>query len=169
MAPGPVAPGMVCAEDPAAASLSCAGTAGEAYGEPWTRENGAGSGDAARADAHPAAVVAAAVALFVRRVRPRVALGANARPTGRAAITPQRATRELTHVFLQRKLLQKLGPGLMHAFIFWGFIVLFLATVILTIDADIVRKPQSLLYVQALKFLQTKATPASQGSPLRIA
>jgi hypothetical protein len=27
-------------------------------------------------------------------------------------------------------------------------------------DADIVRKPQSLLYVQALKFLQTKATPA---------
>jgi glycosyltransferase involved in cell wall biosynthesis len=26
-------------------------------------------------------------------------------------------------------------------------------------DADIVRKPQSLLYVQALKFLQTKATP----------
>ena len=27
-------------------------------------------------------------------------------------------------------------------------------------DADIVRKPTSLLYVQALKFLQTKATPA---------
>ena len=28
-------------------------------------------------------------------------------------------------------------------------------------DADIIRKPTSLLYVQALKFLQTKATPAS--------
>ena len=28
-------------------------------------------------------------------------------------------------------------------------------------DADIVRNPASLLYVQALKFLQTKATPAS--------
>jgi PHP domain-containing protein len=26
-------------------------------------------------------------------------------------------------------------------------------------DADIIRKPTSLLYVQALKFLQTKATP----------
>jgi hypothetical protein len=26
-------------------------------------------------------------------------------------------------------------------------------------DADLVRKPQSLLYVQALKFIQTKATP----------
>jgi hypothetical protein len=28
-------------------------------------------------------------------------------------------------------------------------------------DADIIRKPTSLLYVQALKFLETKATPAS--------
>jgi Fe-S oxidoreductase len=65
-----------------------------------------------------------AVAWFVRRVRPRRALITNARPAGRAAPTPQRATRELTHVFLQKKLLQKLGPGLMHAFIFWGFIVL---------------------------------------------
>jgi Fe-S oxidoreductase len=68
--------------------------------------------------------VVVSVALFVRRVRPRLALITNARPAGRAAPTPQRATRELTHVFLQRKLLQKLGPGLMHAFIFWGFIVL---------------------------------------------
>ena len=64
------------------------------------------------------------MALFVRRVRPRLALITNARPAGRAAPTPQRATREVTHVFLQKKLLQKLGPGLMHAFIFWGFIVL---------------------------------------------
>ena len=65
-----------------------------------------------------------AVVLFVRRVRPRVALVANARPAGRGAPTPDRITREITHVFLQKKLLQKLGPGLMHAFIFWGFIVL---------------------------------------------
>jgi hypothetical protein len=27
-------------------------------------------------------------------------------------------------------------------------------------DADIIRKPTSLLYVQALKFLETRATPA---------
>jgi Fe-S oxidoreductase len=65
-----------------------------------------------------------AVVLFVRRVRPRVALVRNARPAGRGAPTPDRITREITHVFLQKKLLQKLGPGLMHAFIFWGFIVL---------------------------------------------
>ena len=65
-----------------------------------------------------------AVVLFVQRVRPRVALVANARPAGRGAPTSDRITREITHVFLQKKLLQKLGPGLMHAFIFWGFIVL---------------------------------------------
>ena len=31
-------------------------------------------------------------------------------------------------------------------------------------DADIVRKPTSLLYVQALKFLQTKATPGPRAA-----
>ncbi len=35
-----------------------------------------------------------------------------------------RVGRELTHVLGQRKLFQKLTPGLMHAFIFWGFLVL---------------------------------------------
>ncbi|HET9248772.1 MAG TPA: heterodisulfide reductase-related iron-sulfur binding cluster [Actinomycetota bacterium] len=70
------------------------------------------------------AVVVVAVVLFLRRVRPRAVLVVNARPAGRAAFTPQRATREIAHVFLQGKLFQKLGPGLMHAFIFWGFIVL---------------------------------------------
>ena len=31
---------------------------------------------------------------------------------------------EATIVLGQRKLLQRLGPGLIHAFIFWGFLVL---------------------------------------------
>jgi Fe-S oxidoreductase len=65
-----------------------------------------------------------AVVLFVRRVRLRYALVRGARPTGRDDVSSQRLGRELTHVLGQRKLLQKLGPGLMHAFIFWGFIVL---------------------------------------------
>jgi hypothetical protein len=34
-------------------------------------------------------------------------------------------------------------------------------------DADIVRKPSSLLYVQALKFLQTKATPPAARARAR--
>jgi Fe-S oxidoreductase len=65
-----------------------------------------------------------AVVLFVRRVRLRYALVRGARPTGRDEVSPTRFGRELTHVLGQRKLLQKLGPGVMHAFIFWGFIVL---------------------------------------------
>jgi Fe-S oxidoreductase len=35
----------------------------------------------------------------------------------------------------QRKLLQRLGPGLMHAFVFWGFIVLFPTIVMAMISA----------------------------------
>ena len=34
-------------------------------------------------------------------------------------------------------------------------------------DADIVRNPASLLYVQALKFLQTKAMPATARKAAR--
>ena len=72
-----------------------------------------------------AAVVVAAVVLFVRRVRLRAALVRDARPTGREeGVSPERLGRELSHVLGQKKLLQKLGPGLMHAFIFWGFLVL---------------------------------------------
>jgi Fe-S oxidoreductase len=36
----------------------------------------------------------------------------------------RRVGNELTIVLGQRKLLQRFGPGLMHAFIFWGFLVL---------------------------------------------
>jgi Fe-S oxidoreductase len=65
-----------------------------------------------------------AALLFARRVQLRAALVRKARPTGREGVSAERAVRELSHVLGQRKLLQKLGPGLMHAFIFWGFIVL---------------------------------------------
>ena len=43
----------------------------------------------------------------------------------RAANLSARARNEVTIVIGQRKLLQRLVPGLMHAFIFWGFLVLF--------------------------------------------
>ena len=42
----------------------------------------------------------------------------------RAGDTPRRVEHEATIVLGQRKLLKRLGPGLMHAFIFWGFLVL---------------------------------------------
>ena len=38
----------------------------------------------------------------------------------------------------QRKLLQRLVPGLMHAFIFWGFLVLF-PTIVMAVIAAVDR------------------------------
>ncbi|HUO69674.1 MAG TPA: (Fe-S)-binding protein [Solirubrobacteraceae bacterium] len=45
-------------------------------------------------------------------------------------MTRRRVRNEVTIVLGQRKLLQRLVPGLMHAFIFWGFLVLFPTIVI---------------------------------------
>ena len=52
---------------------------------------------------------------------------------------PDRLRQEAVVVLGQRKLLQRLVPGLMHAFIFWAFIVLFpaiLIAMIAIVDAD---------------------------------
>ncbi len=58
-----------------------------------------------------------------------------AQPVARAGDTPRRVKNEATIVLAQRKLLQRLLPGLMHAFIFWGFLVLFPTIVIAMIGA----------------------------------
>jgi Fe-S oxidoreductase len=43
----------------------------------------------------------------------------------RVSDVPRRVGNETAIVLGQKKLLQRLGPGLVHAFIFWGFLVLF--------------------------------------------
>jgi Fe-S oxidoreductase len=53
-----------------------------------------------------------------------VGLVARAVPNDRRQDPPRQARAELEIVLGQRKLLQRLVPGLMHAFIFWGFLVL---------------------------------------------
>ena len=63
-------------------------------------------------------------ALFVVRVRFLVALLQAGAPVKRTGQRSRRAEHEATIVLGQRKLLQRLGPGLIHAFIFWGFLVL---------------------------------------------
>jgi Fe-S oxidoreductase len=63
-------------------------------------------------------------ALFVVRVRFLVALLQGGAPVKRTGQRSRRAEHEATIVLGQRKLLQRLGPGLIHAFIFWGFLVL---------------------------------------------
>jgi hypothetical protein len=48
---------------------------------------------------------------------------------------PKRVENEAVIVLGQRKLLQRLVPGLIHAAIFWGFLVLFPTIVIAMIGA----------------------------------
>src|SRR5260370_13331860 len=62
--------------------------------------------------------------LFARRVRLLVRLVRAGAAVERKGAVSRRARNEAAIVLGQRKLLQRLGPGLMHAFIFWGFLVL---------------------------------------------
>ncbi len=71
--------------------------------------------------------------MFVRRVLFLTGLVRGAQPLDRAFNPGRRVTNEATIVLGQRKLLQRFGPGLMHAFIFWGFLVLLPTILIATI------------------------------------
>jgi Fe-S oxidoreductase len=62
--------------------------------------------------------------LFAARVRVLVRLLRAAQPVDRSGDVPRRVRAEASIVVGQRKLLQRLGPGLVHALIFWGFMVL---------------------------------------------
>jgi Fe-S oxidoreductase len=63
-------------------------------------------------------------AICTRRVVMLTRLVRAAQPTSRRGDATRRTRNELTIVFGQRKLLQRIGPGLMHSSIFWGFLVL---------------------------------------------
>ncbi len=71
-----------------------------------------------------AAAIATSGTIFALRGRRLVALMRAAKPESRSGDTGKRVRNEASIVLGQRKLLQRPGPGLMHAFIFWGFIVL---------------------------------------------
>ena len=61
-----------------------------------------------------------------------------AKPSDRSGEVPARLRNEAVIALGQRKLLQRLVPGLMHAFIFWGFIVL-LPTILMAMIAIVDR------------------------------
>lgn len=71
-----------------------------------------------------AAMLAVAGGLAARRARLLYRLVRLGRPVDRRGDLPVRVAREGTHVLGQRKLFQRFLPGLMHALIFWGFLVL---------------------------------------------
>jgi Fe-S oxidoreductase len=79
-----------------------------------------------------AAAIAISGTLFATRVRLLVRLLRAAPPVERSDHIPGRVRNEATIVLGQRKLLQRLGPGLAHAFIFWGFLVL-LPTIVIAL------------------------------------
>ncbi len=69
-------------------------------------------------------VVLAAGGIFSRRAYDLYRFVRLGQPVGRFDDLPKRVEQETTVVLGQRKLLQRFGPGIMHAFIFWGFLVL---------------------------------------------
>ncbi|MGH3137508.1 MAG: Fe-S oxidoreductase, partial [Gaiellaceae bacterium] len=84
--------------------------------------------------------VAIAGALFARRALFLTRLVRLGKPAARSTDIPIRVRNETTIVLGQRKLLQRLVPGLMHAFIFWGFLVLF-PTIFMAIVGIVDREP----------------------------
>jgi len=85
------------------------------------------------------AVVGVAGALFARRAWFLYRLVRSGKPVDRTADLPARVANEATIVLGQRKLLQRLVPGLMHAFVFWGFLVLF-PTIVMALVAVVDRE-----------------------------
>ncbi len=70
-------------------------------------------------------VLVVAGGVFARRALLLTRLVRLGKPSDRSGDVPARIRSEATVVLGQRKLFQRLVPGLVHAFIFWGFLVLF--------------------------------------------
>jgi Fe-S oxidoreductase len=82
-----------------------------------------------------AAALAVSGFLFGRRAKLLIDLVKLGKPVDRTGDVPDRVRNEAVIVLGQRKLLQRLVPGLIHAAIFWGFLVLFPTIVIAMIGA----------------------------------
>ncbi|HTE66869.1 MAG TPA: (Fe-S)-binding protein, partial [Candidatus Binatia bacterium] len=72
--------------------------------------------------------VALAIALFWRRAGHHLAVLRAGRPLDRFDRVPARIWSVIVYVIGQKRLLNDLGPGVMHAAIFWGFLVLLVTT-----------------------------------------
>lgn len=83
-----------------------------------------------------AAMAAAAGGLAAQRARLLTRLVRAGRRVERRTDLPVRLAREGTRVLGQRKLFQRAVPGLMHALIFWGFLVLL--TTILEVGGQVI-------------------------------
>jgi hypothetical protein len=87
-----------------------------------------------------AAALIVAGALFGRRALLLYRLVRMGKPAARFADIPARVKAEAVVVVGQSKLLQRLVPGVMHALIFWGFLVLF-PTIVIAMMARSIHAP----------------------------
>jgi Fe-S oxidoreductase len=78
-----------------------------------------------------------AVAIFVYGVYRHVRLWRAGGPEHRVDHLPQRVKLVAKHALGQARTLAQAYPGIMHAIMFWGFLALFMGTVLATIDYDI--------------------------------
>jgi len=80
---------------------------------------------------------ALAVAAFAWGLARRVRIWMGGRYEMRWDHVPTRVGLVITHGLLQVRVLSQAYPGIMHATMFWGFLALFIGTVLATIDYDI--------------------------------
>jgi len=78
-----------------------------------------------------------AVTVFVYGLAQRVRLWRGGRAEHRFDRIPERIALVLKHALGQARTLSQAYPGVMHAMVFWGFLALFMGTVLATIDYDI--------------------------------
>ncbi len=97
------------------------------------------------------AAVALTAGVAARRGRLLYRLVRLGRPTERRGDLPARVMREGTEVLGQRKLFQRFVPGLMHALIFWGFLVLL--TTILEVAGQVIDPTFELPWIGGARWL----------------
>ncbi|HET7340185.1 MAG TPA: heterodisulfide reductase-related iron-sulfur binding cluster [Methylomirabilota bacterium] len=78
-----------------------------------------------------------ALAIFAWGLWQRIALWRAGLPENRFDHVPQRVSLVARHALGQARTLSQAYPGVMHAIMFWGFLALFMGTVLATIDFDI--------------------------------
>jgi Fe-S oxidoreductase len=78
-----------------------------------------------------------AIVVFAYGVAQRVRLWRGGRPEQRFDRVGQRLKLVALHALGQARTLSQAYPGIMHAIMFWGFLALFMGTVLATIDYDI--------------------------------
>ena len=78
-----------------------------------------------------------AVAIFAYGFWRRIALWRAGRPEHRFDRIPERLRLVAVHALGQVRTLSQAYPGVMHATMFWGFLALFMGTVLATVDWDI--------------------------------